>query len=146
MAFTVTTGNPFVSEERFQALKKELDDFQKCVTGHHSRLDALCDFTVADGFKLDPQSCQPATAEQLTQAAYKVMDNVFKGASINGKANGWSTGGMGSRWMDLNAADFGLDYVRAAFYSKKSYPAGKRWPSEKPYLIQITCEKTRRSR
>ena len=124
-----------------EPLRKELAAFQKCVEGDGWRLLSLCEVSAISGYALDPESCAPIDPKVLKAVAGAAFKKVAEGMEVNGKFGQWSCGFLGSRWFDLKAEDFGLDYVRCAFYSKKHYTG--KWECDKPYMIQITAEKSR---
>jgi len=139
-------GRPFTIElpteiPDVEPLRKELAAFQKCVQGNPERLNALCAVMAVCGSDKDSTFCKPTTEQQRRKAAMKIVSNIINGAELNGEDDNWSVGFLGSRWMDTAAAPFGLDYVRAAFYSKKTYRG--EWLFEEPYAIQVMCEKAR---
>ena len=126
-------------ENRHAALRKELADYQKCVDGNPARFLALTDFSGIDGYDLDPECC----ARIPVKTIHRIMESfmlglIDEGYPIKGGKDAWSVGSMGSRWLDMNAELFGITYIRAAFYSKKHFKG--EWPSQKPYMIRITCE------
>jgi hypothetical protein len=122
----------------------ELEQFLKCVKGNPRRFFALCAFGHADGADLDPGCCAPINDGKLVQhVLYDALHIIISDRPVNGKEGNWSNGFMGSRWLDMDAKKYGLDYIRLAFYSKKNYQ-GKTWRHEKPYAISVTMEKARR--
>ena len=93
-----------------------------------------------DGSALDPEVCVEVGRYTLRAIMTDFVKIALNQPSINGETNNWSTGGFGSIWMDMDAEKYGLDYIRVAFYSKKF---SSEWNYDKPYLIQITCEKSK---
>ena len=122
-------------------LRKELIAFQKCVKGDGWRLLSLCEVSALCGSAIDPGCCAPIDRKVLKAVDGAAVKKVVEGMEVNGEFGQWSCGFLGSRWFDLKAEDFGLDYVRCAFYSKKHYKG--KWEHDKPYVIQITAEKSR---
>jgi hypothetical protein len=123
-------------------LTKELKAFLKCVKGDPRRFLALTECGAICGSKLDSDSCKPVDRQVLNSVMIDFIHLVVGGGfKVNGKSGDWSVGFMGSRWLDMNAADYDVDYVRVAFYSKKYYNGV--WPHEKPYHITITIEKAK---
>ncbi len=132
----------WIKPEHADNLKKELKDFLKCVQGDASRFLALTDYGAICGSHLDSQCCKPVAGEIIQQILRDFIFMVVRGGfKINGKPGDWSVGFMGSRWLDMNARTYNVDYVRVAFYSKKHYKGV--WSHEKPYHITITIEKKR---
>lgn len=124
------------------ARRDELRAWQKCVRGNAARLMALTDISVVCGNTRDPESCVPVSQRTLGLIGATLLHRITRGVSLNGKTGNWSCGYMGSRWMDLNAKDYGVDYVRAGFFSRKF---GGTRPGGKPYAIQVMVEKARGS-
>lgn len=118
--------------------RDELKAWQKCVRGNAARLLALTDISVVCGSESD----LPVSQRTLGLIGVALLHRLTRGVSINGKMGNWSCGGFGSRWMDLPAKDFGADFVRAGFYSRKF---GGTRPGGKPYAIQVIVEKARGS-
>lgn len=122
--------------------EEELKNFTKCVAFNYERLNALCDISAIDagGFE---ECCQPVGKELcrtiLRDAVELLLDGSMK---VNGKKNNWSNGCFGSRWFDMDAKKYGVDYIRGAFYSKTHYKGGE-WKEKKPYAIQIMIEKSK---
>ena len=141
--FTVKalTEMPFISDDRHKALVKEVEDFQKCIQGNLGRLLALCDVTAHSGHIVAPDLCAPLGKDILDRVMEDLVGLLLKGMPVSGKTNCWSVGGLGSRWIDMDASKYGVDYIRCAFYSKKNYPADKKWPADQPYIIQVQVEK-----
>jgi hypothetical protein len=123
--------------------RQELLDFTKCIAGSPERLNALCHLFAIDGAGVDPVSCQKVSKDTLREvlaaAAHRLLSGQMK---VNGKKDNWNNGCFGSRWFDMDAERFGVDYVRAAFYSKKHYKGGE-WKHPKPYAIEIMVEKAK---
>ena len=144
-AYTLSEGAPaaLFNDELIEQLRTELGNFQKLVTGKRDMLLALCDIGGVDGHQLDSSSCAPISDHTIQAVLQHVVQIIVNGAKLNGKPKGWSVGFMGSRWMDIPAEPFGLDYIRVAFYSKKHYKGDDGWDCPKPYLMRVTCEKAR---
>ena len=142
MAYSVSTNFELPADTKIEQLRKELEIFLNCVKGNYANFQKLCFFSLVDGHKLDPTVCDPLDKQTLHAVGFHFINLMLDGKQkINGETNNWSCGFMGSRWCDLNAADFDLDHIRAAFYSKKHYQG--EWKYEKPFVIQITCEKAK---
>jgi len=120
--------------------RKEMANYTKCIAGNILRFNALTKFVCIDGYGLDPESCVPTNRD----VRRKIMDDfvkiVISNPKIDGKINNWSSGGFGSRWMDMDAKKYGLDYIRIAFYSKKF---SEEWEHDKPFVLEMVCEKAR---
>ena len=123
------------------AKRDELIAYQKCVLGNNpGRLDALTKFYCVDGSKLDPECCVPVPKYLKDAIMKEVVQKILVGMKVNGKPGNWSCGELGSRWFDIDADKYGVDYIRVAFYSKKG---DAKWDEDKPYLIVVTVEKGR---
>jgi hypothetical protein len=120
---------------------EELKNYQKCVKGNLSRLLALTDIRIGCGSRFDPHLCDVIPKEVLMCIMNDAVQLLVTGIEFNGKMNDWKNGCFGSRWFDMDASKYGLDYIRAAFYSKK-HNSGE-WRSEEPYAIRITAEKAK---
>lgn len=141
MASAVLTSFDMFNDEHIEVLRKELKDFQKCALRNPQRLEALCDFVVVDGSKIDSELCKPVSENCKRGAAEEAFYKIVTGMPIDGKKGNWSCGFMGSRWFDLDAEEYGVDYIRCAFYSKKHYQG--TWKYAKPYVLAITIENTK---
>lgn len=128
-------------KKRYDSLRKELADFQKCVHQNFPLLSALCEIWTIDGAGLDPSVCQPVDREVRRKIAQDAVISILKGKGISGEEENWRVGCFGSRWFDMNGEKYGVDSIRAAFYSKKFYK--DQWEHDKPYCIEITVEKER---
>ena len=62
------------------------------------------------------------------------------GTKVSGKTNNWCNGSFGSQWLDMDAAHYGLDHIRCAFYAKET---SADWDKEKPFMVRITIEKAK---
>ncbi len=124
------------------ARRKELVAFQACVKHNPGRLRALTTVKIMSGHTMDAESCVPVRKEILRQILHDAAMMVLAGMRVDGTANNWSNGGFGSRWFDMDAERYGIDFIRAAFYSKKTY--GAEWKYDTPYVIMITAEKARK--
>jgi hypothetical protein len=148
MAYTAKylTESPFLSDDKVAVMRKETADFQKCVLGNFARLVSLCDIGAVCGSDLDPESCVPIEATVLRRIVQDFAKEVLAGMPSRDKKDtpylSWNTGGLGSRWVDMDASKYGIDYIRAAFYSKKHMEGD--WPWDTPYMIRITCEKAKK--
>jgi len=129
-----------MNKNNLEAKRKDLENYIKCVTCNIERLTGLTDISAIDGAALDPYSCKKMSRDVLRAVLDEFVKIAISNPKINGKMNNWSTGGFGSIWMDMDAKKFGIDYIRVAFYSKKFQD---EWKHDKPYSIQITCEKSK---
>jgi hypothetical protein len=130
--------NPVSNQER----GKELEDFTKCVKGNPSRFMALCNMTVICGSELEAFCCKPVDKDILRRILRDAGEMIIYGnMKVNGKVNNWSNGNIGSRWFDMDAKKYGVNYIRGAFYSKKHYKS--EWKCDTPYAINIIVEKAR---
>lgn len=137
--YSVSTNFEMPTEAQMKANQKELQDFTKAVKENPRLFFAITDFGAIDGHTLDSGCCKKIDPKKIQEVMFDFLLLATSGEmKVNGKENNWSNGFMGSRWCDMRAADYGLDYIRVAFYSKKT---SKDWKHEKPYLIRITCEK-----
>jgi hypothetical protein len=132
----------WIKPDHAENLTKELKAYLKCVKGDPRRFLALTDYGAICGSKLDSGCCKPVDAQIIQHVLHDFISLVVEGGfKVNGKRGDWSVGFMGSRWLDMNAADYNVTYIRVAFYSKKYYNGV--WPHEKPYNITITIEKAK---
>ena len=143
MSYSVRASNadPFKSDDEVKVLRKEVADYQKCVRGNPDRLMAITSIIARSGHTVDAECCAPVTTAVLQSIGQHLCELLLRGLPINGKTDGWSIGCFGSRWIDLDTQEDGVDYIRCAFYSKKHYKG--EWKHEKPYAIIITVEKRR---
>lgn len=123
-----------------EAGRAELTAYQKCVKGDMGRIVALTYISGVDGASLDPESCTPISKSLIQAICHDVVLRVAAGMKVNGTPDNWNCGFLGSRWFDIDGDKYGVDYIRAAFYSRKS---SKNWQSPKPYAIIVTIEKSR---
>ena len=146
--FRIVEAAEWPTEDKVATLRQELKDFQKCVKGNPMRLLALMDVGAIDGSQLDSEVCQPVSAATcqgvMREAIYKMVCVM----NVDGSDGHWSCGMFGSRWFDLDAADYDCAYIRCAFYSRKHFndkASDKEavWPCDKPYMLRITIEKTK---
>jgi hypothetical protein len=132
--------NPFLAEDSLATRRTELENYQKWVKGNPARLFAITNINAIDGGKID--DCCAIVGKDVCQIVMRdAVKEVVKGLKVNGKRGQWNNGCFGSQWFDMDAKGYGLDYIRCAFYNKKTY-AGT-WPEDKPYMIQITIEKAK---
>ena len=127
------------ADRRSDELKSDLVNFLKCVQGNAALFLALCEYGAADGHNLDPECCSPIADHTMQRILRDGLRIMISNKPVNGKPGNWNCGFLGSRWLDMNAREYGLDYIRCAFYSKKC--GGGEWPHSKPYAIMITAEK-----
>ena len=153
-SFHITDGkDAFLEQDAINTLQKELENYLKCVKGNTDRMFALTDIMSVDASKDNAWCCETIPNWRITDnngkcvggVGVSVMKEIIRkmndGQKVNGKDGQWSCGFMGSRWCDLDAEKYGLDYVRCAFYSKKTFKG--EWRHNEPYAIIITCEKAR---
>lgn len=138
-AYTIIPGSGMITDEQIKKNEQELQDFTKAVKNNPRLFLAITDYSAVDGHTLDGGCCKKIDPKKIQEVLHDFLMLATSGQmKVNGKKNNWSNGFMGSRWCDMNAEDYGMDYIRVAFYSKKS---AKEWKHDKPYAIQITCEK-----
>ncbi len=123
------------------ARREELINFQKCVKGNLPRLLALTDIGICCGSAVDSDLCVAIPKPVLGRVIHDAVKLMVTGMKVCGGVNNWSSGCFGSRWFDMDASEYGLDHIRAAFYSKK-HSSGE-WTWDKPYAIRIIAEKTK---
>jgi hypothetical protein len=147
MSYRIQTMNTeqikefFEGGERTDMLTKELETLLKVVKLNPDRLSQLVDIRGVCGSRLDPEACVPIPPGTLLEITAELAMDMIKGMKVGDKDSQWHVGGLGSRWYDIDPRPYGLDYIRCAFYSKRSY--NKPWTFKTPYIIQITCEKGR---
>ena len=124
-------------------LRKEMNDWQNCITANYNRLNALTEIGALDGGILNPECCDVVGKDVLREVCQHFVELALQGIPVKAGFGNWNVGFMGSRWMDLDADQFGLSDIRCAFYSKKHYKGV--WKSNKPYRITITVEKAKSS-
>jgi hypothetical protein len=140
MPYSVSTDPKFETNETLEAMRQEVRDYQRCVKQNSARFGALTDVQAVCGSAFDSESCAPISRDVLRAVLAHAVTRIIDGEMrVTGGTNNWSVGFMGSRWIDLNASEFGLDYVRCAFFSKKFFKG--EWKGDKPFKIQIICEK-----
>ena len=131
----------FASDDKVKKITKELETFLKCCKSNPDFLDRNLALYVLDGGNLDPHCCKVIDTDVKSKVAQDFFKLLLAGQKINGKDENWCVGWMGSRWCDMKAERYGLDYIRCAFYTKSSYEG--EWKHSKPYVIQITAEKAK---
>jgi hypothetical protein len=145
-SYKITTPSTAEMDDMFNETKQnaretELINFTKCVAGKPDLLNALCEIEAIDGGSID-ECCKRVGREKCIQIMRDAFALLVSGKmKVNGKENNWSNGCFGSCWFDMDAEKYGVDYIRGAFYSKKTY-AGE-WNTDKHYRIQITIEKAK---
>jgi hypothetical protein len=150
MSATVLTGDALLkrmsaAEASHEKRSQEVRVLQEVVKGDLLRLSKMIDISVVCGSKVDSESCARLPKAKLEEVLRSFVKMILEGIphaddvpeEQRYETPCWCIGGLGSRWIDLDAKSFGLDFVRAAFYSKAEVE-GK---TKKPYLIQIMCEK-----
>ena len=144
MAFSVicpaTADEMYPANDILEEMRKEMIDFQKCVAGKEGLFFALTDISAVCGSAFSDCCARiprPVLREVLMAATLRIIHGNMK---VDGKMGHWSMGGFGSRWADMDGSHWGLDYIRCAFYSKKFHKG--EWKHDKPYRIQIMCEKS----
>jgi len=133
---------PFITEEKNDELLNELKNFLKCIKGNAFMFLAICEYGGIDGHRLAPECCSPIDEKLIYTILGDAISIITGNRPIDGEKGNWSCGCFGSRWLDINAKPYGLDYIRCAFYSRKT--SSKEWKHEKPYAINITIEKERK--
>lgn len=143
----------FLEKDKVNALRTELENYLKCVKGNYDRLLALTSISSIDAYGLNQKCCDRIPNWRIkdkdgkcvggvsVETSREIILRILNGQKVNGKDGEWSCGFLGSRWCDLDASKWGIDYVRCAFYSKKSCKGG--WTLDKPFAIQIICEKAK---
>jgi hypothetical protein len=131
------------NEEKSSKQLKELETFLNCCKGNQDFVMNQLNIYTVCGSELDSDVCVPVPRALRSEIAQDLYGLLIKGQKVNGKPNHWSNGCFGSRWCDLDAKKYGVTYVRCAFYSKSSYDPKKEWKQDKPFVIQITVEKTK---
>ena len=121
--------------------RKELEVWTKIVKGSPERFFAATTVSPVSGHRADPGSCGEVSDDALRRISMDFVRLCIIGTQVNGKTNNWTNGCWGSRWMDMNPKKYGVDYIRAAFYSKKNFKG--EWKGDKPFLVQIMIEKAR---
>jgi hypothetical protein len=130
-----------LSDMKANEMYDELKNFLKCIKGNPAMFLAICEYAGIDGHRLDPECCAPIDKKLIYTILRDAIAIITDNRPINGKPENWSCGCFGSRWLDIDPRPYDLDYIRCAFYSKKT--SKKDWKHEKPYAIQITIEKGR---
>ena len=125
-------------EREEKGKRDELINFTKCVAHNPDRFKALCSLRAIDASKID-KCCKPISEALIKDILADAYELLLSGEmKVNGKVNNWNNGGFGSRWFDMDAETYGVQYIRAAFYSKKYY--SKEWKEQKPYAIELMIE------
>jgi hypothetical protein len=137
-ATNATMDDLFINKDVSTKRREELVNFTKIIKGNPERLNALCGIQVIDGSALD-ECCKSVGMDKLKTIMRDAVALLISGKMVvNGKENNWSNGCFGSRWFDMNAEKYGVDYIRGAFYTKKE--SGSEWKHAKSYHIQIIVE------
>lgn len=147
MSFNIITDdNDIMTDNQIADLRQEMENYAKCMKGHKERIEELTYIGLASGHMRFPDACEFVSRQTLIKIGEDFMYRVYKGTRVDGTPNNWSVGFMGSRWLDMEGEIYGVDSIRAAFYSKKYYTkhTGKKWTFEKPYAITITVEKEKK--
>lgn len=131
----------FVSDKRLESLRTELTNFAKLLKNNGKALCGLVELRSRCGATIDPICCRPVSKETMTAIGMRAVMCLLNGLEEEGHYDSWKVGCFGSRWFDMDPEPFGVDHIRVAFYSKKTYE--DEWKSEKPYLLAITVEKAR---
>jgi hypothetical protein len=132
----------FVKDDHQKSITQELKQFVTCIHNNEDRLVALCSVDAIDAFAVNPEVCVKLPKGVLSTVMFDFVELLLtKKFKFNGKQEDWSIGSMGNRWLNMKAESYDVDFVRAAFYSKKT--SKREWKSDKPYRIQITVEKVK---
>jgi len=127
-------------QKETKARGTELRNFLQVVAHNDVRFHALCKYYAVDGAGLDPGCCAPvgkALMQRVLADAYQI---ILSNVPVDGEEGHWNNGCFGSRWLDMKASDYGVNYIRLAFYSKKGNP---KWRHAQPYAIVATIEKAK---
>jgi len=144
MSKIVTISDPaeiekMLNQDQHAKKEKELKTFLSCAKNNFDFLQRNLTLASICGSHLDPEVCEPVSRELRSRIARDLVTLLINGQKVNGKMNHWSNGGFGSRWCDMDAKKYGVDYIRAAFYSK-TFSDGD-WSHPTPFFIGITVEK-----
>lgn len=130
---------------------QEMRVVQNLIKGDLATMRRLISVSSVCGSAMDSESCARIPKSKLQEVLLDFIDMLmigiphaddFKPDELDGMDKlppMWMCGGLGSRWIDLDARKYGLDFVRVAFYSKAEQPK-----LDKPYALQIMCEKGRK--
>jgi hypothetical protein len=142
MAYSVSFPNldDLFNEEKSNKKQKELETFLKCCKGNPAFVQGKVAVFIQDGGNLDPDVCEKIPTDVKQKVGNALVALLLKGQKVNGKQDNWCNGSFGSRWCDMDASKWNLDYVRCSFHSKASE---ENWPHPKPYAVVITCEKAK---
>jgi hypothetical protein len=142
----ITESNPIKTDKQITGLRKEMEDYAKCMKGNQERIKALTFIGVCAGHWIDPEVCDVVPKETMIKIANDLAYRIYMGTNVNGTLNNWNVGFMGSRWLDMDGEIYGVDSIRASFYSKKHYGmrSNEKWPYDEPYAIQIMVEKEKK--
>jgi hypothetical protein len=143
MAYSVSTELPLCFQKGgdaiLQSRRKELITFVKC--WNPESFERMIDKTL---IRCDSEGCEDKDQKEIKRwfkscETMKAMaDFLLNPANqvVNGKK--WSSGGFGSRWIDirLNGKN-----VRIGFYSRKSNPTSfETVPARKDYMLNIVLD------
>jgi len=129
--------DPFISNNKYTELRQELSNFLKCIEGKPAMFLAICEYNAVDGGRID-ESCKVLDKKLIYTIMRDAIYEITANKPVDGKEGNWNCGMFGSRWMDIDAQKYNIDYISCAFYSRKH---NKQECGGKPYCIQITCEK-----
>ncbi len=146
MAYQVITkdnmDSVLLSEDKTTALRKQLNDFLRCIRNKPDLFFDLTAFKVQCGSKVDSGCCAPISQDTLKRIAIDALDMIIKGEGVTeddeavyGK---WCVGCFGSVWLDMNPDVYGIDHIRIAFHKFEKKYAGRYH-----YGIVVQAEKAR---
>ena len=124
------------SDERCKVLKT----FSKLATSRRW-LVHNCDIGAISGHSLNSEMCEPVPIPTMRQIMMDFVQLCVDGTKVNGKLNNWNNGCFGSQWLDMDAARYGLDHIRCAFYAKET---SADWDKAQPFMVRITVEKAKK--
>lgn len=134
--------SPFKPDSELVRMRTELENFTRVIKNKPLCFFALCELGFIDGANVD-DCCEPVPTETMARVKKDVFEKLMSGdMMVDGTDGNWSVGSFGSRWFDLDAKAYGLDYIRGAFYSK-SFAEDGVWEHDKPYVIQVMVEKSK---
>lgn len=140
----ITDSNPIKTDDQITGLRKEMQNYAKRVAERGTEeFFTITNIDVLSAHHKFPGECEPVPKETLIKIGRDFVYILCSGTKVNATLNNWNVGFLGSRWLDMKGEIYGVDRIRAAFYSKKHYGmrSDKEWPYDKPYAIQIMVEK-----
>ena len=145
MAYSISVPetSDLFNEAKSKRQHKELETFLNCCKNNPAFISKALNVYAVCGSELSPDVCVPTEKALRSRIAQDFFRLLEAGQKVNGKENNWCNGCFGSRWCDMDAEKYGVDYIRCAFYSKSSYDPKKKWTQDKPFVVQITIEKAK---